>query len=68
MIEQLFHSSRLKSLLWRAGAMALAAGLSSVAANLGILELSSPWITLLGLLLGEISKAMNNLYTAAPTA
>lgn len=50
---------RIKSLLWRAGAMALAALLAYVAQNLGVLELNATTTTVIGLILGEASKFLN---------
>ena len=50
---------RIKSLGWRAGMMALAAVISFFLANINALELSPVMTTMLGLVLGEISKHLN---------
>ena len=52
--------SRIKSYLWRAGGMAVGAGLASLSSNLGVLELSPFWATAVGLLIGELTKLANN--------
>jgi hypothetical protein len=51
---------RVKSLVWRASMMAIAVFLSSIAENIGVLELSPQVTVLLGLVLGEVSKWLNN--------
>lgn len=51
--------NRLKSLLWRTGMMVLAIGLKFALENLGLLELNPSVVTVLGLVLGEISKYIN---------
>lgn len=50
---------RLKSLAWRAGMMGLATVVAFFLDNINLLELSPLATTLLGLVLGEISKALN---------
>lgn len=50
---------RLKSFLWRAAMLGIAAGLSWILSNLSILDLNPFWTTLIGLVLGEISKYLN---------
>jgi hypothetical protein len=55
---------RIKSLAWRAGMMAIAVFLGSVSENIGLLELSPQVTVLIGLVLGEVSKWLNN-YTLA---
>lgn len=57
MNEQLWK--RIKSLLWRAGMMALAVFIDYVASNLGILDLPVWGVGVLGLALGELSKYLN---------
>jgi len=52
---------RLKSLLWRAGAVGLIAGLSAIAEGLGAVGLPIWTVGVLGLVLGEITKFLNNL-------
>ena len=59
-MKELLNSNRLKSLLWRTGMMALAGALAFLAENLGVLDLSVELTVLVGLILGEISKAINN--------
>lgn len=50
---------RLKSLAWRAGMMGLATVLAFLAQNVGLLELNPTVTVVLGLIFGEISKALN---------
>ena len=50
---------RVQSLGWRAGMMGVAAVISFFLANINALELSPVMTTLLGLVLGEISKHLN---------
>lgn len=47
------------SFVWRTGAMGLAAFITIILDNLNMLELSPISTTLLGLVLGEISKYLN---------
>jgi len=51
---------RLKSLLWRAGAVAVVAVINFIAENLGAMGLSPEMVTIIGLVLGEITKFINN--------
>jgi len=51
---------RLKSLLWRAGGMLAALGLQFGLDNLGLLNLPSEVTVIIGLVLGEVSKLVNN--------
>lgn len=51
---------RLKSFAWRGGMMTLAFALGWLAENIGSLELSPSATVILGLLFGEISKALNH--------
>jgi hypothetical protein len=60
MLKELFNDSRFKSLLWRTGMMALAFLVTAVSNNLTSLHLSSEMTVFVGLILGEISKAINN--------
>ena len=59
---------RLYSLLWRAGMMGVAAVLAVIAQAVGMVHLDSGiWSVIvpsLGLLLGEVSKYLNNSYKA----
>lgn len=57
MKEQLLK--RLKSFLWRAGAVSVIAGVSWASTNLGILELPIWLQGILGLGLGELTKYLN---------
>lgn len=50
---------RLKSLLWRSGMMGLAVMVAFLTENIGFLELSPFATTMLGLVLGEVSKYIN---------
>ncbi len=58
MREQLIK--RLKSLIWRAGGVALIAFLSFLSENAGATGLSEFWVIALGLVTGEITKFLNN--------
>lgn len=60
MLKELFNDSRFKSLLWRTGMMALAFLVTAVSNNLTSLQLSAEMTVFVGLILGEISKAINN--------
>ncbi len=53
---------RLGSLLWRTAMMALAFGIQYLSENLTDLSLSTELTTLIGLILGEISKQIYNIY------
>jgi hypothetical protein len=55
------YKSRLKSLAWRVSMMILAVGLDWGLQNVGIL-VPTQYTVLAGLVLGEISKAINNEY------
>lgn len=54
------YSNRVKSFLWRSGMMILAYICATVAGNLGMLDLSATSVTVIGLILGEVSKAINS--------
>lgn len=59
-LQEFVGSNRVKSLLWRSGAM-LAVGLLNLAMeNLGGWGLSGQWLVFAGLVLGELTKALNN--------
>lgn len=60
MLKELFNDSRFKSLLWRTGMMALAFLVNAGASNLTALQLDPSVTVFIGLILGEISKALNN--------
>ena len=59
-IKEFLLSSRIKSLLWRSGMMFLAGFISLLSDSLGGFELSPQITVFLGLVLGEISKALNS--------
>lgn len=60
MIKSFFSNKRVKSFLWRAGMMMLAALIAAISQSLNMLNLSPGAIAVLGLLLGEASKSINN--------
>lgn len=60
-IIEILKSKRVKSFIWRTSMMAIAGLISIIASNLGILELSTQTTIIFGLILGEISKALNNM-------
>jgi len=51
---------RLLSLAWRVGGMTLAFVLEAIASNLGILELPPQVTVFIGLVISELTKALNN--------
>lgn len=51
---------RLKSFAWRGGMMTLAFVLGWTAENIGVLELDPSLTVIVGLVLGEVSKALNS--------
>lgn len=53
-------SKRIQSFLWRAAMMALAAGLSWIFSHITDLGFNPTVTAIAGLILGEISKALNN--------
>lgn len=59
--RELFSSTRLKSFLWRAGAVGLVAIVGYAQTEITNLQLSETSIVLIGLVLGEITKALNNV-------
>ena len=52
--------TRAKSLGWRLGMLFVAALLDTLLSNLGLLELPDQVTLVLGLVLGEVSKYLNN--------
>jgi len=50
---------RFKSLVWRLAMMAGAILVDFILANLGLLDLSTPVVGFIGLVLGEVSKYLN---------
>jgi len=59
-------SNRAKSLYWRTGAMFGAGMLSLVMDNLSVLHLSPTITVFIGLVLGEVLKAINNWSQGQP--
>lgn len=62
-IKAIFSSPRVKSFLWRTLMMVIAVVVGSVIKNLDLLApyVNASTITVLGLVLGEVSKWINNL-------
>ena len=56
--------SRIKSLSWRVGMMVLAVVVDFAIANLSDVNLSDGVVAVLGLVLGEVSKHLNNRISA----
>lgn len=59
-IGAVLTSSRFKSFYWRSGMMVVAGFVTLVANSLGEFGLSGQTAVFLGLVLGEVSKAINN--------
>ena len=51
---------RTKSFLWRIGMMGIVAGIDFIAVNLNLFDMPLEVVGVLGLILGEISKEINN--------
>lgn len=60
-LSELFSSTRLKSFIWRGGAMGLVAMLGYFQTNIQVLQLSALQVAIAGLILGEMTKALNNV-------
>jgi len=60
MIKTFFQNTRVKSFLWRTGMMVLAVIIQQAIALLTTLQLDPTITVILGLVLGEISKAIAN--------
>jgi len=62
-LKKVLVSNRMKSLYWRTGMMFLALVVAGLLDNLDIFAgvFSPAVITMLGLVLGEVSKGLNNL-------
>lgn len=58
---------RLYSFLWRLGAVMVIAGLNFIIKNISELGLPVIWVTVIGLLLGEVTKFLNNKYQLGKT-
>ena len=54
--------NRIKSLLWRAAMMAIVAGIDVVLQELTMFNMPDAVTLILGLVLGEVSKFLNNKY------
>lgn len=65
-IKEILLSNRFKSFYWRLGMLILAAIVGGLLDNIDMLSpyLSPAAVGILGLILGEISKAINNVLTA----
>jgi len=61
-MKDFFSSSRFKSFCWRAGAMMIVALLNAILESSLAFGLSTEMVVFLGLVLGEITKALNNYY------
>ena len=59
-------SPRFTSFYWRAGIMVLTGFLSIVAANIGMFQLSPAATAMVGLILGEVVKSLNNYTQSKP--
>jgi hypothetical protein len=53
-------SSRVKSFIWRGGAVLAIAGLNYIAENIGLFELPQYAVVIVGLLCGELTKWLSN--------
>lgn len=60
MIKTFFANTRVKSFLWRTGMMILAVLIQQAIALVSTLQLDATITVVLGLILGEISKAIAN--------
>lgn len=60
-MKEIFFSNRMKSLYWRTLMMFIAGICSAIADDIGLLKLNGEMTVLVGLVLGEISKAINNM-------
>ena len=58
--QELFSSKRLSSFTWRLGSVAVIAMLGYIQSHVTDLQLSESAVVILGLMLGEITKAINN--------
>jgi Ca2+-dependent lipid-binding protein len=61
-VYNILSSNRVKSFLWRTGMMCLAVIVSALLTNIDALTpyISPAFVMVLGLILGEISKAINS--------
>ena len=65
-IKNLFLSPRFVSFYWRTGGMAVIGLLSLISENLNALSLPAWAVVLLGLAIGEATKALNNYSNNKP--
>lgn len=65
-IKNLFISPRFISFYWRTGAIALSGLIALVAENIADIGLPSLAVLIIGLVLGEASKALNNFINGKP--
>lgn len=56
---------RLKSFAWRLGSYLAVAALAWISDNIGLLELSPMFTTIIALVLGEVTKALNSPKTTS---
>lgn len=59
-LKEFLLSNRLKSLYWRTGCMFAVAFLNALSESLGGFGLSGQSLVFAGLVLGEVTKALNN--------
>jgi hypothetical protein len=62
MILNVLLSPRFRSFYWRTLMMAVASFLSFLVSSLNLFQLSPQITVVLGLILGEIAKSINNIY------
>ncbi len=55
---------RLKSFVWRSAMMGVMVALDFVSTNLGLFNLSSETVVIVGIMLGEVSKYLNSYLLA----
>jgi hypothetical protein len=60
-MKQIILSKRVRSLVWRTLMMFIAGICAAIADDIGLLKLNGEMTVLVGLVLGEISKAINNM-------
>ena len=61
-LKEILFSSRVKSFIWRTSMMVIAVIVGSFSSNIDLIApyVSVGTVTVLGLILGEVSKAINN--------
>ena len=60
-LKNIGQNKRVKSFLWRTGMMCLAIVITEIINIIPSLDLAPAYTVLLGLILGEISKMINNI-------